>query len=434
MTRGPNFVEKTGYAFGNFGKSVVWSVFEFTFLFILTDLWGVPPTQAGLLMFIALAWDGLLDPLIGVLVDRTRTPWGRCGPYLLLGAPLCAGAFAGMFKISNGDGNIAFLSALVAVLAFRTCYTVCDVPHNALLSTLSRTDRDATLIASLRYIFSAAGAILVAASSRWVLALETKPLRLDAIHQLALVAGIVYVVALWTAWLASKRADTFRPAAHRLCGLGGEMALLLGNTRLLALLALTFVQTATIPIFVKGLPYFGAHVAGTSGWVSAALIVFSISQALSIPLWLALAYRYSRRLCLLLTYGLICVSILAFAVFAPASPAVRLPLVAIAGLGIGGASMFIWALLPNAISYGEQKLGRRIEALPTGLFLLVIKVSLGVGAGAMGLGLAAVGYNSTAPSNAHLGGAIVTIMCAIPVFGAVICSGIAAKFLRSWDS
>jgi GPH family glycoside/pentoside/hexuronide:cation symporter len=132
-------------------------------------------------------------------------------------------------------------------------------------------------------------------------------------------------------------------------------------------------------------------------------------------------------------YCLIGVSIVAFAVLAPGTAALRLPLVAVAGLGFGGSAMFIWAMLPNAIAYGEVKLGRRIEALTTGVFLLVIKISLGLGAGAMGFSLAAVGYDSTSISNAHLSGAIVSIMCTLPIVGVLICVVIAARLPDASD-
>lgn len=89
--------EKIGYASGNLGKNVVFASLEYFLLFFLTQVWGLPPAQAGFIIFIALVWDGLADPIMGGVVDRFTTPLGRYGPYLLLGAPICAAAFAFVF-------------------------------------------------------------------------------------------------------------------------------------------------------------------------------------------------------------------------------------------------------------------------------------------------------------------------------------------------
>ncbi|MGH1560813.1 MFS transporter [Caulobacter segnis] len=54
-------------------------------LFFYTDVLDLPAATAGFIYMAALIWDAALDPLLGVVVDRTRTRMGRYRPYLLLG-------------------------------------------------------------------------------------------------------------------------------------------------------------------------------------------------------------------------------------------------------------------------------------------------------------------------------------------------------------
>src|SRR5262245_51710440 len=59
-----------------------------------TDILGLRSEVAGLIIFLCLTWDGLIDPAIGVLANRTRTRWGKYRPYLLLGSVPLAVSFA----------------------------------------------------------------------------------------------------------------------------------------------------------------------------------------------------------------------------------------------------------------------------------------------------------------------------------------------------
>lgn len=60
-----------GYATGDLGISIAYFALGFFFLYYLTDLIGLPPALAGTVVLVGKIWDGVNDPLIGVLADRT---------------------------------------------------------------------------------------------------------------------------------------------------------------------------------------------------------------------------------------------------------------------------------------------------------------------------------------------------------------------------
>ena len=68
------------FASGDFAFNLYWQSLSLYLLFYYTDAVGLSPAAAGLIYMIASIWDGLIDPLIGMLADRTRTRWGRFLP------------------------------------------------------------------------------------------------------------------------------------------------------------------------------------------------------------------------------------------------------------------------------------------------------------------------------------------------------------------
>lgn len=93
---------RVGYAAGDLGVSIAYFAFGFFFLFYLTDLVGLAPSVAGTVVLIGKLWDGVNDPLIGMLCDRTRSQHGRKRVYLLYGAVPFGVSFVVLWMIPAG--------------------------------------------------------------------------------------------------------------------------------------------------------------------------------------------------------------------------------------------------------------------------------------------------------------------------------------------
>lgn len=77
---------KLSYGLGDFGYSIMGqTVTMFLFIFF-TDAFGIRPILAGTVMMVSKIWDAVSDPMMGSLVDRTRTRWGSKRPWILFGA------------------------------------------------------------------------------------------------------------------------------------------------------------------------------------------------------------------------------------------------------------------------------------------------------------------------------------------------------------
>ena len=78
--------KKFGYAAGDLGISIAYFAVGFFFMFYLTDIVGMSPLLAGTVILIGRVWDGINDPFIGIISDRTKSSFGRKRVYILFGS------------------------------------------------------------------------------------------------------------------------------------------------------------------------------------------------------------------------------------------------------------------------------------------------------------------------------------------------------------
>ena len=168
------------YSSGNFGKNIVWSGADLTLLFLLINLFDVPPGLAGTLLLLAMAADIVIDLAAGRLNAGARKLGIRYATLMLASAPVCAAAFALLYALpAIGEAS---LPAVVALLfLFRIGYGLVDVPHNAMLPGVTRGMPARSRVAGYRFFFSSLATLMVA---MWVVpgmagpwSVRTKPLR-----------------------------------------------------------------------------------------------------------------------------------------------------------------------------------------------------------------------------------------------------------------
>ena len=75
--------EKFSYGIGDFASNMSWALVSTFLTYYYTDVFGLAPAVAGVLLLIARVWDGVNDPIMGLIMERTRSKYGRFRPYLL---------------------------------------------------------------------------------------------------------------------------------------------------------------------------------------------------------------------------------------------------------------------------------------------------------------------------------------------------------------
>jgi len=399
-----------GYASGNFGKNVLASTMDFFLLFVLTERWGVSPAVAGLVVMIGLVWDGLCDPLLGRLLDRSTNRLGLYRGLLFVGAPIVGVLFALFFVDPGWRGSAILAWAVTIVLLFRTAYSVCDVAHNALMMRMTRAPGAATTLSGLRYMFSCLGALAVAHfASAFV-----DPAG-DGGYGLLTVTGgaaLAYVATLWLSAASAPRSaiEPHVPVPR------ASLAWVLGNRPLLLLLALGFVQALTLPFFARSFAYIGKGVIHDAAWTGRALTTLALAQLVALPVWMTIARRTGHLHVVRFSLMAIAAGLTLFAIMPAAIAGI-----ALFGIGNAGLQMMIWVLLANAIDHGERRTGIRFEGLPVALLLLILKLGGGLSGALLGQGLARIGWTTATPLAHESGTRLLGMAWAVPLIGALAC-------------
>ena len=208
--------EKIGYGLGDTASSMLWKLFSVYLMFFYTDISGIDAWVVGVLFLVTRIWDSLLDPVVGLLCDRTHSRWGTFRPWLLWGAlPFgVLGILTFYMPEWSSGGKVVYATVTYSLMMI--VYSSVNVPYAALLGVMSADPHERTVLAAFRMTFAAAGSMAV------VLAVEAlvKAFRPWAgpsgswTAAVAVVAGVAVVLFFVTFSTTRERVRPVRTERH----------------------------------------------------------------------------------------------------------------------------------------------------------------------------------------------------------------------------
>ena len=145
------------YGSGALVEGITTAALTYFLLFYLTAVCGLSGTLAGSAMFLGLMVDALLDPLIGLVSDNTRSRLGRRLPYLVFGTVPLAIAFALLFSIPVSTGWVLMAYATLCSMAVRVGQSVFNLPYVAVGAEVTEDYDERSSVATWRVTFSMLG-------------------------------------------------------------------------------------------------------------------------------------------------------------------------------------------------------------------------------------------------------------------------------------
>ena len=163
--------EKVGYGFGDLASVLFWQCIVGNLMLFYTDVFKISadPTKAaavaGLMIGLATIFDGIIDPVIGMVADRTETRWGKFRPYLIwMSVPLMVSATLTFMVPGLGPmGKLVY--AYVTLFLFRACYAAINIPYSSLLGVLSPDSKERTSASSFKFAFAYTAGFIVTLTS-----------------------------------------------------------------------------------------------------------------------------------------------------------------------------------------------------------------------------------------------------------------------------
>lgn len=144
--------EKIGYGFGDMASSMFWKLFGAYLMLFYTDIFGISAAAVGTMFLITRVWDAFVDPVVGIVSDRTETKWGKFRPFLLyLALPF---GIIGVLTFTTPDmgdtGKLVY--AYVTYSLMMVIYSAINVPYASLLGVMSPDPKDRNVLSTYRHL------------------------------------------------------------------------------------------------------------------------------------------------------------------------------------------------------------------------------------------------------------------------------------------
>jgi len=203
-----NFTTKLAFGAGDFAPAITANLLIFFLLFFFTNVAGIPPGLAGMILAIGKISDAMNDPIVGILSDRTRTPWGRRLPWILIGAIPFGLIFFLQWLVPNLQTIYLFWYYVLIGILFNAIYTVVNLPYTALTPELTQDYNERTSLNSFRMSFSIGGSIFSLILAGLIFQLYPEEPK-QQYSTLAFICSVISIIALfWCALRVPERGST----------------------------------------------------------------------------------------------------------------------------------------------------------------------------------------------------------------------------------
>jgi len=380
----------------------------FWFLF-LTSVVGFDAAIAGRIFLVGRLWDGINDPLVGMLSDRVRTRWGRRRPFLLFGAVPFGLSFMLMFLVPPFDSSVGqALYYVAAFLLFDTFYTVVNVPYAALTPALTEDYDERSNLAGWRIAVSIVASLVTAglfkllAEQVFAVWFGGGPVAIRAGYALSAAIWGVLVSAPFFIFVREIQEPDYAPEPEPLRPVKTFREVF--RNRPFRLAATVYLLTfATVDmmlvIFVRFLIDYVRVDRGVDNLLLATVLGLAL---LTMPLTVHLMRRFGKRRTYIGSMLFLMVTLILISQVPPGGQNLMFVAALFAGLGYGAANAIPWAIVADVIEADELKSGRRREGVYYGYLVFFRKLASALAVLVVGELLSAVGYVSSQQGSAFI--------------------------------
>lgn len=411
------------YAVPRIGFGIMGTLFGVYLMKFATDVLLIAPAIIGLLIAASRFWDGVSDPLIGYLSDRSKSPMGRRRVWMFWSAiPMGLGLIAIWSPPNMLDATWLVIWMGAALLLYETASTAFFVPHGALGVELTPNYHERTRLYGYSHMIGIFGIILGLASLQFLTMAEDK--RAFAFDLSIAAAVVVTSLVLITTRILPERQD------YQGRGSGSpfkSFADVFRNKHARLLLLVYGIETfggATLGILAA---YAAEYVIDMGDQLVLILVVNQLPQFLFAPLWIRLSKRFGKRNLWIFATLLSAVSF-ASMYFIPGPGLYIYFCVFFAGIGQGAGAVLPPAIQADIIDYDEYLTNERKEGSYIAVWNLIRKCAASVTAFIVGFALQFSGFEPNVEQTEETKFAIRAMMALMPAAFYIIGALLLLKF------
>ncbi|MEK9586025.1 MAG: MFS transporter, partial [Halieaceae bacterium] len=272
-----------GWSLGTLAMSSLLNTQTAMLMVYLISAVGVAPALAGSLVFVSKIYDGVTDPVMGVISDRTSSRWGRRRPYLLLGGLLAALSVVGLFSVHTVSFAPTPAWVLAMLLLAATAYTIFNVPYMSMPAEMVQEPYERSKLMSFRVAWISVGTFVGIALAPRLVAHARDTLGMaetDAFGMMSFITAAIILVASVACFVTTRDAAATERTRVNL-SIREQARSALTNRPFLILLAIKYLGLYALSATVATNIFFVRQV---------------MQQSEAIMLWYGLAYMLGTLL------------------------------------------------------------------------------------------------------------------------------------------
>ena len=414
--------EKYSYGIGAYGKDLACGI-VYTFLMIyFTDVVGINPAFVGTLFLMARLWDAINDPIMGMIVDNTRSRFGKFRPWIFIGTILNSVVLFLLFRKPDLEGTSLYLYYSVMYILWGMTYTIMDIPYWSMIPTLATTKEDREKISVVPRIFASLGGLTV---TTFGIALVNKlgnGNQIKGFEYFALGIIIIFIISTIVTCINVKEKTQVQVNNEKV-NIKQAFNILKQNDQLLVFIGIVLAYNLAMQLAGGAAIYYFKYVAGKESLFSV-YSFFKVAEIGGLMLFPVVTRKIGRQqvfrvATILPMFGLITLFI--SGLIAPQSILFISVSAVLLNLGSGFLLGSTTVMLADIVDYGEYKLGSRNESIIFSAQTLLVKLASALSGSLIGVGLSLIGYVAGAEvkSNITIIG-IRVIMTIIPSIVALV--------------
>lgn len=364
-----------------------------------TDYAGVPIATVGLVMLISRFFDGSSDVIMGIIVEKTKSKWGKARPWILwMSIPYVICSIA-LFTIPQTTATLQFWYIFITYNLLATvCYTAINVPYGTLSAMMTRSSHERDMLSIVRMSLAPVGRLIAVTLSLPIVKLfgDDKSAWVKA---MILWSALAFILLLICFINCREQVQVTAKTETPNVGIGKSLKALLTNKYFWATLILWTVTVVQQTLVGTLTPYYCKYIFGNDTWYSILYMCENITLIAGALLCPLLLKKFSKRnLCL------------AGCIVAAASQAAllinqqsfhwMLVITVIRAIGQAPITAVIFGMMGDVIEYGQWKSHIRQESLIFGGGSLGFKIGSGVSAAIVTSLLGMSGFISSATGGA----------------------------------
>ncbi len=396
MERQVKFKNILAYGIGDIYGGGSFFIISTLFLFFLTQVVGLHPIRAGMVIAVGKIWDAVSDPLMGYISDHMKTGLGRRRIFFLIGfIPVCISFALLWIRVTFLPEHLIFIWYLFAYIIFSTIFTMMMVPYSALNAEMSTDYKVRTRLSGARMIFSQCSALIAGVVPKLII--DNFPPE-QGYTIMGIVFGIFYalpwVFVFWGTWELPYKLPEQKESFKKFYG---KFLSILRNRSFRIHIGMYIAAYTAMDIMMAIFIYYITYYMGMQQYFPLFLGSLVLTQMAFLPIYVKLCNIIGKGRAYMIGLAIWGLGLVLLYTLTPATPlAMIFPVVVICGIGLSAGVMIPWAMLPTVTDVDELITTERRAGIYSGMMTLLRKGVQALTLLLVGVLLSSIGFVSGA--------------------------------------